>query len=98
MTYEFDDQNEELDEALMHEYSNKLESAINDVIGNNLNKDSRLELLTTLISFAAQISQDLGITEDKFTEISSEFYQEAEDSLNEEYLNGLAKESKTVLN
>jgi predicted glycosyl hydrolase (DUF1957 family) len=99
MTNEFDDAYEEdLDEALMHEFSHKLESAINDVITSNLDKDPRVELLTTLISFAAQISQDLGITEDKFVEISEEFYKEAEASLCEEQINNLAYDNKTILN
>ena len=98
MTFDFDDQDEELNDELLQKFSSKLESAINDVISDNIDTDSRLELLTTLVSFAAQVSQDLGIDQSKFIEISSEFYQQAEEFFNEEHLQTIAKEKKTMLN
>jgi hypothetical protein len=100
---DFDDV-DELDENLMLQFSESIESAINDVIGDNLDKeDTRLELLTTLISFSAQLSQDLGITEDKFSEIAIEFYKEAEESLaeavvNDDFLIKAPSSKKRVLN
>src|ERR1700748_676753 len=98
MVYDFDDQDEDLDDDLLQKFSSKLESAINDVITDNLDMDPRLELLTTLVSFAAQVSQDLGIDQTKFIEISTEFYQQAEEFFNEEHLRTIDQEKKIVLN
>lgn len=96
---EFEDH--DLDEELMQQFTDKLEGAINQVLQNNTDKDSRLELLTTLLSFASQVALDIGIEASAFTELSDQFYLDASEQVEEEYLEMIAeppKDKKKYLN
>jgi Zn-finger domain-containing protein len=56
----------ELSERYLDEYSEKIENTINEIIKLNNFDDSRLELLTVLISFSVKLSLDLNIYEEDF--------------------------------
>lgn len=56
----------ELRERYLDEYSEKIENTINEIIKLNNFDDSRLELLTVLISFSVKLSLDLNIYEEDF--------------------------------
>lgn len=70
-----DYEEQELDDELIQEFSSKLETAINKVLAANPEKDPRLELLTTLMSFTAQVAQDLGMDQESFANLANDFYQ-----------------------
>ncbi|HVI40587.1 MAG TPA: hypothetical protein VM577_08005 [Anaerovoracaceae bacterium] len=93
MTDEFEEH--ELDEGLMKEFAAKLEDGINQVLQNNLDKDPRLELLTTLLSFASQVALDIGIEEQSYQELSSQFYQDSSDQIEEDYLQSIMEPKKS---
>ena len=92
MTDEFEDH--DLDEELMQQFAKKLEGGINEVLQDNIEKDPRLELLSTLLSFASQVALDIGIEESSFTELSSQFYQDSSEQIEEEYLMSVVTENK----
>lgn len=73
-----DYEEQELDDKLIQQFASSLETAINKVLAKNLEKDPRLELLTTLMSFASQVAQDLGMDEESFTNLAKDFYQTEE--------------------
>lgn len=75
---------EELDEDLMEQFSAKLEAAINKVIKDNPSKDSRIELLTTLVSFGAQVAQEMGVEKDGFEYLAASMFDEIEDGEDDE--------------
>lgn len=77
----------QLDDELMQQFGSKIEKAINSVIKKNSDKDPRIELLTILMSFAAQVSQDLGIEEEAFSDLANTMYQEVSESDDEETYN-----------
>lgn len=92
MTNEFEDY--ELDEQLMQQFASKLEGSINEVLQHNIDKDPRLELLTTLLSFASQVALDIGIEEESFNTLSSQFYQDSSDQIEEEHLQSVMAPAK----
>lgn len=69
----------ELDEEVTEAFSAKIEKAINGVIKKFPNADSRVELMTVLLSFAAQVSQDIGIIKTDFGTLSKAIYNETLD-------------------
>lgn len=77
----------QLDDELMQQFGSKIEKAINSVIKKNSDKDPRIELLTILMSFAAQVSQDLGIEEEAFSDLANTMYQEVSESDDKETYN-----------
>jgi hypothetical protein len=78
MTKKYERVEVKLDDELMTQFVGTLEDAINVVVSANSEKDSRLELFTTLLSFAAQVAQDIGMEDKSFLKLSKQFFAEAE--------------------
>jgi hypothetical protein len=65
-----------LNEKLLEEFANKLETSINKVCDDNTEFDPRLELLVTLGYFAAQVSVDTGYSKDEFIALVADMYDD----------------------
>ncbi len=78
MTIDNDDEFDQLDEELIEQFSAKLEKAINSVIKKHKEKDSRVELLTVLVSFASQVAQDAGMSAENFEEFAMSLFEQLE--------------------
>ncbi len=74
----------EFNQEIINDFSAEIESSINRVIGDNFDAEYKLELMTVLLSFSAQVAADIDIVEDSFLELSSALYTEANEA-NEEY-------------
>jgi len=72
------DMEDELDEDIIDSFTEDIEEAINVVMRGNSAQDCRLELLTVLSTFAAQVALDLDVHKERFLELSSELFQEME--------------------
>ncbi len=66
----------ELDEDMMAEFADKLETTINMVCEKYAGRDPRLELMVTLGLFAAQVSTDAGYDRDEFTDLMADMYDD----------------------
>lgn len=73
-----DYEEQELDDKLIQKFAARLEVAINKVLAENPGKDLRSELLTTLMSFASQVAQDIGMDQKNFIDLSGDFYQDTD--------------------
>lgn len=93
-----DYEEQELDDELIRQFSSSLESAINKILAKNLEKDPRLELLTTLMSFASQVAQDLGMDEESFANLATNFYQDTCEEPEEEITIKPSKKNKAKPN
>lgn len=69
----------EFNQDIINDFSQEIESSINKVIGKNLDSEYKLELMTVLLSFSAQVAADIDIIEDSFLELSSALYTEAKE-------------------
>lgn len=67
-----------LNEKLLDEFSDKLETAINKVCQNNAETDPRLELLVTLGTFSAQVGIDSGYSKEEFLALMGEMFDDFE--------------------
>lgn len=64
----------DLNDELMDDFASKLEFAINMVLQDHPDTDCRIELMSTLLSFASQVAQDLGIDDADFKDLADQFY------------------------
>lgn len=80
MADEYEEVEKDLDEKIMDDFASKLEFAINMVLQDHADMDCRLELLSTLLSFASQVGKDVGIEETNFKELAEQFYKEQEET------------------
>lgn len=67
-----------LNEKLLDEFSDNLETTINKVCENNSDSDPRLELLVTLGLFSAQVSIDAGYNKEEFLSLMAEVFDDFE--------------------
>lgn len=65
-----------LNEKLLDEFSNSLETTINKVCENNSGSDPRLELLVTLGGFSAQVSIESGYNKEEFLSLMAEVFDD----------------------
>lgn len=73
----------QLDQEVIHDYINKLKEAI-DVVSDKHSNDTSLELLTVLLSFAAQVGQEIQIEDKSYFTLAKEFFIDAAKE-NEQY-------------
>lgn len=73
-----------LDPELLESLSGSIEDAVNDVLTNEPHKDGRIEVLTIVMSLAAQLSVELGVEEDSFVSLATTFRDQAEQELVED--------------
>lgn len=71
-------QTTKLDEELLDEFTEELETAINQVCERNHAVDPRLELLVTLGLFGAQVAIDSGFDKEEFLRLMEEMYDDFE--------------------
>lgn len=67
-----------LNEKLLDEFSDNLETTINKVCENNSGVDPRLELLVTLCNFSAQVGVDSGYSKEEFLALMGEIFDDFE--------------------
>lgn len=73
-----------LNEKLLDEFSDELETTINKVCEENSDLDPRLELLVTLGLFAAQVGIDSGYNKEEFLALMGEMFDDFEPAEDEE--------------
>lgn len=93
----------ELNQEIIHDYINQLKEAI-DVVSDKHSVDTSLELLTVLLSFAAQVGQEIQIEDKSYFSLAKEFFNDAAKN-NEQYeedqeerINTFSKNDKKQLN
>ncbi len=67
-----------LDKEILSQFTEGLQHAASTIVNSNLDKDSRIELLIVLLSFAGKIAQNLGIEDKSFVKLSKQFFADAE--------------------
>lgn len=77
--FDVDYENVTLDDELMEEFSEELETAVNRVFERHTSEDPRLELLVTLASFASQVGTDLGFDKKEFMELIQDVFSDFEE-------------------
>lgn len=80
----YEEVEKELNQEIIHKYINKLKEAIDTVSESESYVDTRLELLTVLLSFAAQIGQEVEIEDKSFFKLAKEFFYDAGKVLEED--------------
>lgn len=75
---EVTEESAELDEEIMAEFSDKLETTINIVCEKFAGQDPRLELMVTLGLFAAQVGADAGYDRNEFIALMGDMYDDHE--------------------
>jgi hypothetical protein len=65
-----------LNENLLETLASNLEVTINDTLDEYPELDPRIELLTTLLSFAGKVAQDLEITQTNYLDLAKQFFQD----------------------
>jgi uncharacterized phage protein gp47/JayE len=78
---------EELDPKVVERFSSKIEYAVNKVFDIYFAKDCRMELLVVLISFAAQVSSEIGIDDDSFLELALNIQERINEQMKESAVN-----------
>lgn len=73
-----DEEELQLDDEIVKQFGEELQSAIELVVGNNIALDTRIELVNVLMSIAAQVSIDVGISDDEFLGMADFFYEEGQ--------------------
>lgn len=63
-----------LNEKILEEFSNKIETSINQICENNPNIDPRLELLIALGMFSVQVGVDSGYDKKEFMDLIEEIF------------------------
>lgn len=71
-----DDQETEVDDKLIEEFSSKLEITINKVLQKHQDIDPRLELLITLGSFCTQVAMDSGFDRNEFSKFMEDMFDD----------------------
>ncbi len=72
----------ELNSELLDQFTEELETAINNVCKANATIDPRLELLVTLGLLAAQVSQDSKYPKEDFLSLMSDLFDDMEEASN----------------
>lgn len=72
---------EKIEIKLHHKIVEKIEKGVKQTIAEIVKqypkKDTRIESFVTLLSFAAQIAQDIGVEQESFAELADQFFEEA---------------------
>jgi hypothetical protein len=68
----------ELDEDVLQQFGTEIQTAIEIVVHDNMDRDVRIELVNILMSIAAQVSVDVGINENEFMGMADFFYGEGQ--------------------
>lgn len=77
----------QLDLDIVHKLSDKIEHTVNSIL-EDVGADSRVELLAVLLSFASQVSIDMGVERESYLEMVESFYDDYESIIEgEERLN-----------
>jgi len=80
MTKQYATENEividELNEEAMDSLSSKIEDAINSSMKSFEDDDYRIELLMVLLSFSAQVAEDLTVIPEEFAKLSGNIYKD----------------------
>jgi len=74
----------ELSQEVINQFSKEIQTAINIVVDENIEKDIRIELINVLMSISSQLSIDVGIGEDEFMSMSEFFFQEGQKIVEED--------------
>lgn len=88
----------DFDPKVLEEFSNKIEEDINIMLDQTPEQDIRGELITVLISVAAQISQEIGMPLEDFVDMSAQFFQDAEETTGEEVVEESNQPDNRILN
>ena len=75
---ELEEETTELDEALLDELAEKLETTVNKICNNHAEKDPRFELLVTFGLFAAKVGVDSGYAKEEFIVLMAEMFSDIE--------------------
>ncbi len=76
----------ELSQEVINQFGKEIQTAINIVVDDNIDKDIRIELVNVLMSIASQISIDVGIDADEFLGMADFFYEQGENLAESEEL------------
>ena len=68
----------ELDEDVLQQFGTEIQTAIEIVVHDNMERDVRIELVNILMSIAAQVSVDVGINDNEFMGMADFFYGEGQ--------------------
>lgn len=77
----------DLNEDLLNEFSNRLETTINEICEKHSELDPRLELLVTLGMFCSQVGLDSGYNKQEFLALIAGLFEDSFESTDEELPN-----------
>jgi len=76
----------QLDLDIVQKLSDKIEHTVSSAL-EDVDADARVELLAVLLSFASQVSIEMGVERESYMEMVESFYNDSESIIEEEKLN-----------